>query len=169
MSGMEAFVLRFRELAERETRVVHIAEQPGLPSGSFMFMESFCNDPDCDCRRALITVIRDAKGSEIMATLNYGWESERFYRRWMKGPALGGLSMHGVTIEPFGRQSASAAAFKRLFEAMLHDREYAQRIERHYLLFKGALSERPDPDDAEPDGVKPVKRKPVRPRKWRRR
>ena len=74
-------------------------------SGTYGFVEMFCNDERCDCRGAFIQVLVDVSprlgDNRPLATISFGWEDESFYRKWasfplsneelaeLKGPALG--------------------------------------------------------------------------------
>ncbi len=48
------------QLAERESRTVAIPSSNGLvlPAGEYGMLESYCTEPDCDCQRVLLTVMR---------------------------------------------------------------------------------------------------------------
>jgi hypothetical protein len=135
---MTEFVTRCPDEAATETRTIAVIDDGGLvPAGEYGFLELYCDEDGCDCRRAVITVIaRD--GMAIMATLSYGWASRAFYRRWSHDPRPGvAAEMKGVVLEPLGQQSRYAEAFRGLFEDMLRqDRAYRERIQRHYRLFK---------------------------------
>ena len=53
---MESFHARCPDIAEKETRCVVLPEanEFGLPPGSYSLMESYCNDPSCDCRTVFL-------------------------------------------------------------------------------------------------------------------
>jgi len=55
--GMVPFYTRFRELAFQEMRNATIQGWEDLPDGEYGFLELYCNDDQCDCRRVLIQVI----------------------------------------------------------------------------------------------------------------
>jgi hypothetical protein len=42
--------------ASLETRSVIVPEGLELPAGSYAFIEFFCDDPKCDCRRVIFQV-----------------------------------------------------------------------------------------------------------------
>jgi hypothetical protein len=47
----------FPEMAERETRSVIVppgSPPSGLPPGQYAFLEMFCNEKGCDCRRVFL-------------------------------------------------------------------------------------------------------------------
>ena len=54
------------ELAQREVRCVHLGAttettpEPALPADEYLYMEFYCEDLNCDCRRVFLQVI--AKG-----------------------------------------------------------------------------------------------------------
>jgi hypothetical protein len=59
LAGMTPFWQRFRDVAERETRVVTLlCPQAGLPAGGYTSVEFYYGDPGCDCRRALVRLFR---------------------------------------------------------------------------------------------------------------
>lgn len=73
------------ELVETETRKVCLLQDTfGLPKGIYLLMESYCSDKNCDCRKVMINVV-SAETSKILGTIGFGWESETFYTKWMRG------------------------------------------------------------------------------------
>lgn len=48
----------------------------------------------------------------------------------------GAAELAGASLEPLGKQGRYAPALLRLFEHLLTDRKYADRIVRHYQVFK---------------------------------
>jgi hypothetical protein len=135
--GMRPFFQICPETARRDTRSVHVNGMPPVPDDEYGFLDFYCQDLNCDCRRSVIQVLSRKNG--IVATFNYGWESADFYTRWMRGNAEEAEEMAGLTLEPFGEQSPFSAYLLALFESMLEDPEYASRFPRHYLEFKNAI------------------------------
>jgi len=79
--GMISFSVLFPDLAEHETRVVHIMREgdtgePGstLPIGKYAFLEFFCVDQRCDCRRAVAWFTRQLRSPLSRAVR---WHSRR--------------------------------------------------------------------------------------------
>ena len=134
---MEAFATKFRDLAFRETRILTVTEHETLPGGEYGFLEFYCNEAGCDCRRVVLRVVRSDTGAQVWASINFGWESAAFYGRWSPrdpDPAI----MMGATLDPFNPQSRYADALLDLFRGMVReDPEYVTRLARHYRLFKG--------------------------------
>jgi hypothetical protein len=69
------------------------------------------------------------------ATINFGWESETFYYRRLHDAELAKASTR-PTLDPLNPQSKYTPALLRLFETVVQDAAYVQRLQRHYALFK---------------------------------
>ncbi len=135
----------FPEIAENETRVLTNLSDDSLPKGEFGYLESFCNEPGCDCRRVFLNVT-NARDGKLMAVIAYGWEKKQFYVDWfgdndpqmiseLKGPALNMASP----------QSKYAPAFLQFFkEVLLKDKAYIKRIVRHYEMFRDYVEKNPE-------------------------
>ena len=138
LEGMSGFWLRFPELARRETRTMILpSPQGGLPADSYGFLELYCNDPKCDCRRVLLQVRTEDEPDKILATINYGWESLDFYRKWLYGDREAAREIKEASLDPLNPQSPFAPSLLRLFRTVaLADKAYVQRLERHYQVFK---------------------------------
>src|SRR3954470_17919078 len=106
LEGMSGFWLRFPEVAARETRTINLGSpQNGLPAGSYGFLELYCNDPACDCRRVLLQVRTEHDPNKVLATINYGWESLDFYRKWLHGDRKGAREITEASLDPINPQS----------------------------------------------------------------
>jgi hypothetical protein len=140
LAHMAEFASRFRELAARETRVIMLPiAQNGLPAAEYGFLEFYCNEPTCDCRRVLIQVRRADDPETTIATINYGWETEAFYARWLQGDREGAREICSAELDPLNAQSALAPALLSLFRGIvLSDAAYIARLKRHYKMFKEA-------------------------------
>jgi hypothetical protein len=81
-----------------------------LPDGEYGFLEFYCNEPGCDCRRVMIDVLRPETGwSKIWATISYGWESLDFYRKW-GGIASDPIETKGPYLDPLNPQTKYSPA-----------------------------------------------------------
>lgn len=133
---MFSLFAKLPEIAAAETRAITLPRNDRIPEGKYGFLESYCDEEDCDCRRVFINVYSD-KSPEILATISYGWESKDFYNEWFRG-------MESSMLEEFTspnlavgcRQSKYAKDFLKLFEVILEDGKYVDRLKRHYFLFK---------------------------------
>jgi hypothetical protein len=137
---------RFPEIAEKETRMVTTINHPELPQDEYGLIELYCDEPGCDCRRVMFNV-HSLQQREPLAVIAYGWESKEFYAKWfgdddpeiineLKGPALNAWS----------RQSNLAPALLRTVTQVLQDRQYVNRLKRHYAMFRREI----DREAAEP-------------------
>lgn len=153
MGVMIPFSERFPKLAERETRTVTLLSENNdwnLPAGKYIFLESYCSDPKCDCRRAFINVGYVEKsfseGKEeirIIATIGYGWDSLDYYSKWFgKGSFTSDEDIvqdfKGPVLEIGGVYSEYSEKVLKLFkDVMINDALFIQRLKKHYKLFKG--------------------------------
>ena len=85
--GMQAFFERLGDLAFKETRSVTIPAGNAIPADEYGFLEYYCTDDNCDCRRVIIRVVGRHSGNKLWATISYGWENAAFYRKWSPGMA----------------------------------------------------------------------------------
>ncbi len=138
---MSMFNAYFPELGPKETRSASVQGRPGLPDGEYGFIELYCDEAHCDCRRVMIYVYSRATAPRILATINYGWESVAFYTKWLRNKQDAQHCV-GTSLDPINPQTAYAPALLDLFEFLLEDPVYAERLERHYRLFKGAVTNR---------------------------
>jgi hypothetical protein len=133
--SMLAFFERFGDLAFRETRSVTVPAGNPVPADEYGFIEFYCTDKDCDCRRVIVRVLGQKSGETVWATISYGWEKPDFYRKWSPG-TNDAPEWDGPTLDPLNPQSAHAGAFLALFEKMIQDKAYVNRLKRHYKMFR---------------------------------
>jgi hypothetical protein len=140
--GYSAFYTRFRELALRETRTMTILRRTsdGLPPGEYAFLEMFCDEPGCDCRRVFLYVI-SPNTQEALAVIAYGWEDRAFYARWMGSKNPRDLDeLQGPVLNLLSPQSKLAPAILEAFkEFLLTDSAYVERLKEHYELFRSTI------------------------------
>lgn len=132
------------EVAKEETRQINILNDGGrLPKGRYLLIELFCTDPTCDCRRVFFNVTH-VESDQLQAVIAYGWEDEEFYRDWF-GPGAQGFidELKGPSLNTASPQSPLAPILLEKVESVLEDEEYVDRIERHYEMFKDAISDTP--------------------------
>lgn len=130
----EAFQEKFPELAETETLGVIISRQADIPDGDYGFVEMYCNEHNCDCRKVSINVM-DREG-KTYAFINYGWESVDYYHKWGVDKKIA-KKMASICFEMSFPRSKTANKFLNLFEDIVQsDPAYVKRIQTHYKLFK---------------------------------
>ncbi|MFN0079931.1 MAG: hypothetical protein ACKVY0_25990 [Prosthecobacter sp.] len=134
------------EIAKAETwRFTLPKPQGGLQAGHYGFLEYFCTDATCDCRRVWLGVEYFSKWppgnspGTYIATIGYGWETPEFYLKWSHGePTAADLA--GARLEPFQRQSAAAAAALAMTKSViLSSLGNVLRLRQHYATFRAKL------------------------------
>lgn len=130
------FYERFPEVALRETRIITLSsDNSKIPAGKYYLTESFCGDDSCDCRKTMLTIIPVNNPKEILATIGYGWESVKFYEKWMYGDKKMAKQLIGTYLEPGGIQSKYSQRFLQIINVSLTG-EYKKTIMKHYSLWK---------------------------------
>ena len=130
----------FPVLAERETRSIIVLEDSPrkLPSGEYAFCEMFCDEKGCDCRRVFFTVRASFAPEEIQAVVAWGWEDLGFYVKWMRhGTPDEAIEVKGPSLNLGSPETnLSDEILKLTQEVLLKDREYVERVKRHYQMFR---------------------------------
>ena len=137
---MVPFCRRFEELAFAEMRSLTFRGEPSLPDGTYGFLEFYCNETECDCRRVILHVVRADTGMMAWAAINFGWEKPEFYERWSpRDPEA--RAMARPFLDPLNPQSPYSRALLAVFSEMIAaDPAYVERLRRHYEMFKEALT-----------------------------
>ena len=129
----------FPETAERETRTITVLPNSnlGLPSAHYGFLEMFCDESGCDCRRVFFYVVSSAC-KDVQAVVAYGWEPYDFYARWMHDddPEIV-VELKGPALDLSTPQSDLAPAILDLIRNLiLKDEVYVERVKMHYKMFR---------------------------------
>jgi hypothetical protein len=142
--AMVPFFEAFPDLAMRETRAAYTTGKDGIPAGHYGFLESYCDEPDCDCRRLFINVMPE-NSPTILATIQYGWEGAEFCRAWHRDTAGEHeiRELRKACLAPLQPQSEHALLFLKLFRTFVRDRNYVERLRRHYTMFKERVEKYP--------------------------
>lgn len=122
--AMSDFFDKFPKLAETELRNITIL--PGssspLPPDCYGFLELYCEERDCDCRRVMISVFAE-KQRRFVASISLGFDSDG--------------SMAGPLLDPLNEQASYAGELMKSFTDMINDDPpYLRRLQRHYVMFK---------------------------------
>ena len=106
---------------QHQVRTVGLKESPDLPDGDYTFVDTYCTDASCDCRRTLINVMHN--GVHI-STIGFGWESSDFYESWMgvKSDDDYMPQLHGAVIDMTSPNKVSAQSILAFFDALLDDK-----------------------------------------------
>lgn len=120
----EATMLPYIELfphqGQNECRVAYVSNHGQLPPDEYAFLELYCTDTDCDCRRVIINVI--GRSYQHLATINYGFDKKD--------------KMAGPFLDPLNPQSKYSKVLLDLFRSILQDPAYRARLENHYQQFQ---------------------------------
>ena len=136
----------FPEIAKRETRTITVFDSSdfGIPAGDYGFLEMFCDEPGCDCRRVFFYV-QSSERNSLEAVIAYGWESLDFYARWLldDDPHIV-ADLKGPCLNLGSPQSEHAPALLDfLRNVLLRDKAYVERIQRHYKMFREKIDGKP--------------------------
>ncbi len=132
----------FPEISKCETRSITLLERTsaGLPPGEYGFLEMYCNERKCDCRRVFLYVVTPPS-KDPLAVVAYGWESEKFYAKWMRDDSPDVIEeLKGPSLNMASPQSKLAPAVLKLVkEVLLQDTEYIERLKGHYKMFRDKI------------------------------
>jgi len=136
------FYEHFPEVAKCETRTLKLLDGSsfGLPEGEYAFLEMFCNERKCDCRRVFFYVV-SLPENEVKAVIAYGWEKPAFYAKWMGNDDPEMVEeLRGPMLNIGSPQSSLAAGILDLVKDVLaRDKEYVERIKTHYRIFRSKV------------------------------
>ena len=142
---LEAFDQICHDIARAEARVCSV---PGLASfglpTKYFLREFYCTESGCDCRRVLVQFVPAAKPPRVAATINYGWEKPKFYKKWSLDPEMW-REMAGASLESFGEQGPHADKFLLVFRKIILDHDLEAAFRRHYKLVKKITDVPPTP------------------------
>lgn len=132
----------FPELADRETRSIKVMPDSGtgLPADEYGFLEMYCDERGCDCRRVFFYVI-SASRKKTEAVVAWGWEETDFYAKWMKDDDPEILAeLKGPILNAGSPRTELAPAILELVrKVLLVDAAYIERIKRHYQMFRARV------------------------------
>ncbi|MCI5138842.1 MAG: hypothetical protein D3922_10600 [Candidatus Electrothrix sp. AR1] len=139
------FHSRLPKVAERETRSVTLFDHSefNLPPADYAFLEMFCDEPDCDCRRVFFSVI-SSRDEDIKAVIAWGWEDQVFYTTWLRDSDPNVIKeLMGPALNSASPQSDLAPALLKVFqEVLLPDTAYVERVKRHYAMFRATVDKK---------------------------
>ena len=135
----------FPEVAKKETRSIAVPPGglQGVPEGSYGFLEMFCDESGCDCRRVMFSVV-SLERQALEAVIAWGWEDRAFYARWfgMNAPEMVN-ELKGPILNLGSPQTKDAGALLRMTEdLLLTDPAYVERVQRHYALFREQIDQK---------------------------
>lgn len=147
-----SFHTKFPILTLKESLILDVGPNSykSIPKGRYVFWESYCTNNKCDCRKVILNVTDKENPGKTLATIDYGWESAKFYGKWLHGDNDTGKEMEGASLEVFGRQQTEHSRdFLELFNDYLKDnKDFVKVFMNHYKLFKDSVS---------PEELKPLR------------
>ena len=122
-----------------QVRTVKIAQSPELPDGQYSFIDCYCIEPECDCRKTMIQVTHNGR---LVSIINYGWESPEFYKNWMgSDDEFHSMpEMYGASIDITSPDLVNPIGMLALFNALLNEKWIAN-FKRYYSTVKAAVSD----------------------------
>lgn len=128
----------YPDIAANETRVLTILGNShwDLPPDEYAFIELFCNEPECDCRRVFFHV--ESKKHGNLATIAYGWEKPEFYIKWLgDNDAVVINDLVGPCLNFGSPQSKLAIKLLQVVkDVLLKDDAYVERVKKHYRMVR---------------------------------
>ena len=125
---MEPFHQIFPEATDPITTLTLPRKTGSIPKGSYGFVECYCTDPGCDCRRVLLLVLNDKMQQK--AALFFGFDQQ--------GP------LDGPFLEPAGSKAAYAPELLEFFVEKLNcGAQWLERIYRQYRAVREKLAGKP--------------------------
>ncbi len=119
---------------ECRVRSVVLAADPYLPSGEYTFIDTYCNDNTCDCRKTIIQIFHDKK---LVSIVSFGWESPKFYLRWLNSTRdlEFAKEMSGVSIDPSSPDLVSPQGILLLVKHLM-DSKWISMLKENYRLIR---------------------------------
>jgi hypothetical protein len=128
-------------------RTIVLSDAPDLPDGEYTFIDTYCTDSACDCRKTIIQVMH---GGQLVSVVNFGWESPKFYLRWLGGtPDMNrdlAEEMSGLSIDFASPDRVSRDGVLRLMNHLL-DEKWVSLIQDHYRQVRAVLKKDGKPDN----------------------
>jgi hypothetical protein len=130
----------FPELAVSETRTLLVLNDPFLPPDQYVLTELFCDEVGCDCRRVFFHIYAHNK-KEFVAVIAFGWEPVHFYKKWLNDDDPRVLKdLKGPVLNLGSDQSEIAPILLERIKEVVKDKEYIERLKRHYRIFKDHIA-----------------------------
>ena len=119
---------------ECQIRTVVLTADSYLPPGEYTFIDTYCTDNTCDCRKTIIQIFHDEK---LVSIVSYGWESPKFYLRWLGSTRdlEFAKEMSGVSIDPSSPDRVSPQGILLLIKHLM-DPKWISMLKENYRLIR---------------------------------
>lgn len=114
------------DLAREETKVVELAFGSGRSPTPVAFVERFCDESDCDCRRVTLQLV-DLDSREELASVGMDFEETE-----------AGVD-RPVYFERTSRGDIEAHLLRAVVEGYVVHTDYPERLRRHYRMFRDVV------------------------------
>lgn len=128
------FYTKFPEIAAKENQTLELIFADKTKE-EYLLIENYCEDYNCDCRKAMINIVNKKDHNRILATIGFGWESLEFYKKWAHGDEWLAKEMLGAYLELGGIQSEDAVYLLEEFKKSINS-DNVEILKRHYSMFK---------------------------------
>ncbi len=129
----------FMDVAQRESGSIETIDRAG-ERATYLFREFYCTEPGCDCRRVILHVLW-VEGRRVAASISYAFERSK--RR----------DEPQISLDPLNPQSERSRKLLAVFTDMIgKDREYRERLIRHYEMWKRVVDDPAHPEHAKVRG-----------------
>lgn len=79
-------------------QIIVLQDGLDLPRDTYIFVENFCVNKSCDCRKVMINAVSKSN-KEILGTFTYGWEKLEHYTKWLSGDKELATELKGPALE----------------------------------------------------------------------
>ncbi len=119
---------------ECQIRTVVLTADSYLPPGEYTFIDTYCTDNTCDCRKTIIQIFHDEK---LVSIVSYGWENPKFYLRWLCSTRdlEFAKEMSGVSIDPSSPDRVSPQGILLLVNHLM-DPKWISILKENYRLIR---------------------------------
>lgn len=121
-------------LACNETKVLELTFGSNTPATPVAFVERFCDECDCDCRRVTLQLV-DLDGQEELAAVGYDFDVD-----------LPPADDHAVYFERTSQNTTRAHLLRAIVEGLIRHTDYRERLEEHYAAFREAVDAGEEPE-----------------------
>ena len=131
--SMQLFFDVVPDCYETEYLTIQKEDKSILPKGTFIFMELYCTNLDCDCHGGLVQVFKInqqgyARG-KILAAIDFSWKNASLPQKWE------------YSLQSETPKTNVAKMFLECFKERLEtNADYANSLKKHYALFKKQIT-----------------------------
>ncbi|MFT5906282.1 MAG: hypothetical protein ACI9E1_001889 [Cryomorphaceae bacterium] len=121
---------------KHKIRSITLEGAPSLPDGEYTFIEFYCTDAICDCRK---TIIHIHHNGYHVSTINYGWESPKYYAKWSGIDDEISREMSGLSIDFTSPDEIDPDASIALLQKLL-DEQYISKLKSTYKQVRTTIA-----------------------------